>query len=78
MMISWAPFPNPLINKARYMIIFVDDFSRYTWTFFLMKKSEVCQHLKDFKSLVRDVLLENTLKRNYTKERLIRPPLLWI
>jgi transposase InsO family protein len=34
------------------MLIFVDDFSRFTWIFFLRKKSEVFQHLKDFKALV--------------------------
>jgi hypothetical protein len=34
------------------MLIFVDDFSRFTWILFLRKKSEVFQHLKDFKSLV--------------------------
>jgi hypothetical protein len=45
-------FPHPSINKSRYVLIFFYDFSRYTWTFFLMKKSEVFQHLKDFKALV--------------------------
>jgi hypothetical protein len=47
-----GPFTHPSINKERYMLIFVDDFSRYTWTFFLRQKSEVFQHLKDFKALV--------------------------
>jgi hypothetical protein len=47
-----GPFPHPSISKARYMLIFVDDFSRFTWTFFLRKKSEVFQHLKYFKALV--------------------------
>jgi hypothetical protein len=47
-----GPFMHPLISKARYVLIFVDDFSRFTQTFFLMKKSEVFQDHKDFKSLV--------------------------
>jgi hypothetical protein len=47
-----GPFLHPSISKARYVLIFVDDFSCFTWTFFLKKKSEVFQHLKDFKSLV--------------------------
>ena len=34
------------------MLIFFYDFSRFTWNFFLKKKSEVFQHLKDFKALV--------------------------
>jgi hypothetical protein len=47
-----SPFPHPSINKARFFLIFVDDFSRFTWIYFLRKISEVFQHLKDFKSLV--------------------------
>ena len=47
-----VPFPHPSINKAMYMLIFVDDFSCFTWIFFLRKKSEVFQHLKDFKALI--------------------------
>jgi hypothetical protein len=46
-------FPHPSINKTRYVLIFVDDFSCFTWIFFLRKKSEVFQHLKDSKPLVR-------------------------
>jgi hypothetical protein len=45
-------FSHPSINKERYVFIFVDDFSCFTWIFFLRKKSEVFQHLKDFKALV--------------------------
>ena len=47
-----GPFPHPSINKARFVLIFVDDFSHFTWIYFLSKKSEVFQHLKDFKDLV--------------------------
>jgi hypothetical protein len=46
-----GPFPHPSIRKARFILIFVDDFSRFTWIYFLRQKSEVFQHLKDFKSL---------------------------
>jgi hypothetical protein len=47
-----GPFPHPSIRKERFFVIFVDDFSRFTWIYFLRKKSEVFQHLKDFKALV--------------------------
>jgi hypothetical protein len=47
-----GPFLHPSISKSRYVLIFVDDFSRFTWIFFLNKKTEVFQHLKDFKALV--------------------------
>jgi transposase InsO family protein len=45
------PFPHPSVSKARYVIIFVDDFSHFTWIYFLKNKSKVFQHLKDFKTL---------------------------
>jgi hypothetical protein len=45
-------FPHPSINKARFVLIFFNDFSRFTWIYFLRKKSEVFQHIKDFKALV--------------------------
>jgi hypothetical protein len=44
-----GPFPHTSIKKVRFVLIFVDDFSRFTWIYFLRKKSEVFQHLKDFK-----------------------------
>jgi hypothetical protein len=47
-----GPFPHPLIRKARFILIFVDDFSHFTWIYFLRQKFEVFQHLKDFKALV--------------------------
>jgi hypothetical protein len=45
-------FPHPSIIKERFLLIFVDDFSCFTWIYFLRQKSEVFQHLKDFKALV--------------------------
>jgi hypothetical protein len=47
-----GPFPHPSISKARFVLIFVDDFSRFTWIYFLRQKSKVFQHLKDFKALI--------------------------
>jgi hypothetical protein len=47
-----GPFMHPSISKARFVLIFVDDFSRFILIYFLRKQSEVFQHLKDFKSLV--------------------------
>jgi transposase InsO family protein len=47
-----GPFSHPSINKVRFVLIFVDDFSRFTWIYFLRQKFEVFQHLKDFKALV--------------------------
>jgi hypothetical protein len=47
-----GPFLHPSIRKSRFVLIFVDDFSHFTWIYFLRQKSEVFQHLKDFKDLV--------------------------
>jgi hypothetical protein len=47
-----GPFLHPSISKTRYVLVFVDNFSRFTWIFFLRQKSEVIQHLKYFKALV--------------------------
>jgi dynactin complex subunit len=47
-----GPFSHPSISKARFFLFFVDDFSCFTWIYFLRKNSEVFQHLKDFKALV--------------------------
>jgi hypothetical protein len=47
-----GPFLHPSIKKERFVLIFVDDFSHFTWIYFLRKKFEVFQHLKDFKALV--------------------------
>ena len=47
-----GPFPHPSINKARYVLTFIDDFSRYTWVYLLRNKSEVFEHFEDFKALV--------------------------
>ena len=38
-----GPFSHPSISKERFYLIFVDDFSRFTWIYFLRKKYEVFQ-----------------------------------
>ena len=37
---------------SRYFITFIDDFSRYTWVYFLKQKSEACDVFKTFKAFV--------------------------
>jgi hypothetical protein len=32
-----SPFPHPSINKERYVLRFIDDYSRYTRVYFLRK-----------------------------------------
>ncbi|KAJ9556676.1 hypothetical protein OSB04_011290, partial [Centaurea solstitialis] len=37
----WGPAPNSKKNQFRYFVLFVDDFSRMTWVYFMKHKSEV-------------------------------------
>jgi hypothetical protein len=73
------PFLHPSISKSRYVLIFVDDFSCFTWIFFLRKKSEVFQHLKDFKALVETQLgkkikvLQTDSKGEYVNHEIHNP-----
>ena len=42
------------MNVSRYLLTFIDDFSRYTWVFFLKKKSEVCEKFSELKALIKN------------------------
>ena len=42
------------MNGSRYLLTFIDDFSRYTWVFFLKKKSEVCEKFSELKALIKN------------------------
>ena len=37
----WDPTPNSHNNQFQYFVLFMDDFSRMTWVYFLKHKSEV-------------------------------------
>jgi transposase InsO family protein len=49
-----GPFPQPSISKARYVLTFIDDFSRFTWVFVLKLISEVFECLIEFKALAEN------------------------
>ena len=40
------------LGGSHYFLLFVDDFSRMNWVYFLKKKSEAFEHFKKFKALV--------------------------
>ena len=42
------------MNGSRYLLTSIDDFSRYTWVFFLKKKSEVCENFYKLKALIEN------------------------
>nr|GEV06149.1 hypothetical protein [Tanacetum cinerariifolium] len=41
------------INKKKYILVIVDDYSRYTWTLFLRSKDEIPEVLKDFLTMIQ-------------------------
>lgn len=49
-----GPFLQPSISKARYILTFIDDFSHFTWVFFLKLKLEVFECLIEFKALAEN------------------------
>ncbi|KAJ3691762.1 hypothetical protein LUZ61_020926 [Rhynchospora tenuis] len=52
----WGPSPIVSKNNFRYYLIFVDDFSRFTWIFFMSNKSEVLSIFTRFKAQVENLL----------------------
>ena len=51
-----GPFSVALTTKHRYYVIFVDEYSRRCWIFFMQKKSETFSKFCEFKSLVEKEL----------------------
>ena len=47
-----VPFSVASTAKHKYYVIFVDDFSRKCWIFFMQKKSETFSKFCEFKALV--------------------------
>jgi histone deacetylase 1/2 len=47
----WGPAPDS-INKNKYYVSFIDDFSKFTWIYLLKKKSDVFQRFHDFQNHV--------------------------
>ena len=37
----WGPFPVSTVSGCKYFIIFIDDFSRFTWIYFMKNHSEL-------------------------------------
>ena len=40
------------VNGMYYMMIFIDDYSRYVWVYFMKEKSETLAKFKEFKLMV--------------------------
>ena len=51
-----GPLPTPSYVNSRYVLTFINDFSRYCWVFFLKLKYEVYAIFKAFKYYVKKYL----------------------
>ncbi|GJU31734.1 retrovirus-related pol polyprotein from transposon TNT 1-94 [Tanacetum coccineum] len=48
-----GPMQIESINGKKYILVIVDDYSRYTWTHFLRTKDETPEVLKDFLKMIQ-------------------------
>ena len=47
-----GPMSITSLNNNMYFILFIDDYSRMTWVYFLKNKSQALSMFKKFKSMV--------------------------
>jgi hypothetical protein len=45
-------------GNKRYLLTFIDDFSRKTWVYFLLYKSSALDHFKRFRSVIEKEIRE--------------------
>ncbi|RVW28942.1 Retrovirus-related Pol polyprotein from transposon RE1 [Vitis vinifera] len=57
----WGPAPSTSITGARYFLIFIDDYSRHTWIYFLSTKDQALQSFITFRKMVENQL-QTTIK----------------
>ena len=62
-----GPITPILNNEKRYLITFIDDFSRKTWVYFLMEKSEAFVTFKTYKARVEKETM--TFIRSFRTDR---------
>ena len=48
----WGPSPITTLGGSRYFVIFVDDFSRYTWIYLFKNRFELYQIYRNFTKMI--------------------------
>ena len=75
-MVLVGPFAVTLVSQGRYILAFIDDFSWYTWVYFLHHKNEVLDKFLAFmthveqksRKAIKVVRMDN--ERRYVNKRL--------
>jgi hypothetical protein len=49
----WGPMPIPTMGGSCYFVIFVDDYSRYTWLYLLQNRSKLPKIYSEFQKMVQ-------------------------
>ena len=49
----WGPSPHTTMGGSKYFVIFVDDFTRYTWIYLLQARSQLPQTYYDFAHMIQ-------------------------
>nr|GEX13321.1 hypothetical protein [Tanacetum cinerariifolium] len=57
------------INGKKYILVIVDDYSRYTWTLFLVSKDETPEVLKEFLTMIQRNLQALVITNGVVKRR---------
>jgi hypothetical protein len=55
----WGPSPLNSSHGYKYYVTFIDDFSNFTWIYFMKNKSEVCDIFSRFKCQIENLLSTN-------------------
>ncbi len=55
-----GPFLKASLEGSKYIMVFIDDFSRKSWTFFMKVKNGIFEKFKNLKSMIEDG--ENKIK----------------
>ena len=48
----WGPSPTATVDRSKYFVIFIDDFSRYTWIYLMHNRSELAQIYHTFAQMI--------------------------
>jgi transposase InsO family protein len=49
----WGPAPTPTMGGSRYFVIFIDDYSRFTWIYMMKNRHELPQIYINFAKMIQ-------------------------